>query len=123
MFKQIIIVKRKPGMSIDEFKHHYENVHGPLAAEKLPFLTGYRRNYLTPIPVDGFDEWAFNQQEYVVGYDAIIELEWENKEKYLESMAVVQGEAGEEFARDEEEFLDRSSMVCFFAETYETEFK
>ncbi|WP_321883361.1 EthD domain-containing protein [Paraburkholderia bannensis] len=36
------LFKRTPGMTPDEFEHHYKNVHGPIAAQ-LPGLKEYRQ--------------------------------------------------------------------------------
>ncbi|MFT5417340.1 MAG: hypothetical protein ACI915_003677, partial [Gammaproteobacteria bacterium] len=36
MFKVIILIKRKNGMSVEEFRNYYEAKHAPLGASKIP---------------------------------------------------------------------------------------
>ena len=43
MFKVIILLRKKEGMSDHDFAEHWANVHGPLA-KKLPGLRGYVQN-------------------------------------------------------------------------------
>jgi hypothetical protein len=38
MFKLIILAKRKPGISMDEFRHYYEEHHAVLAQKLSPPL-------------------------------------------------------------------------------------
>ena len=49
MFKLIIMAKRKPGMSMDEFRDYYEKRHAVLVRKITPMMRRYRRNYLTPL--------------------------------------------------------------------------
>ena len=45
--KVIVMLKRKPGLSPEEFRHKYETGHAPLAVKLFGHLwTEYRRNYL-----------------------------------------------------------------------------
>lgn len=39
----MFVFRRKPGMSLEEFRYHYEFTHGPLAT-KLPGLISYRQH-------------------------------------------------------------------------------
>ena len=45
MIKIMLLVSRKDGVSPEEFREHYENIHAPLAAKHLPYLARYVRNY------------------------------------------------------------------------------
>jgi len=36
MVKTIALIKRKPGLSREEFIRHYEEVHAPLALKHVP---------------------------------------------------------------------------------------
>ena len=49
MFKLIVTGKRKPGMSMDEFRQYYETRHAVLAQEITPRMRRYIRNYVTPV--------------------------------------------------------------------------
>ncbi|MFB9051329.1 EthD domain-containing protein [Sphingobium indicum] len=46
MFKLLVSMRRKPGMSLDEFIRYYEEKHAPLARRILPPIGVYRRNYI-----------------------------------------------------------------------------
>jgi hypothetical protein len=47
MIKYMFALKRKPGMSLEEFKDYYENHHAPLALGGSKFVK-YRRSYVIP---------------------------------------------------------------------------
>jgi uncharacterized protein (TIGR02118 family) len=48
MFKVIVLIARKAGLSREDFMHHYETVHVPLVRKLVPQLVEYRRNYVDP---------------------------------------------------------------------------
>ncbi|OGO04678.1 MAG: hypothetical protein A2Y91_06980, partial [Chloroflexi bacterium RBG_13_54_8] len=75
MIKAISIHKRKPGMSIEEFQKHYEEIHVPLGLKYFPALKGYRRNYVVHPP--GGRELDF---------DVITEYWYDSMEDYQAAM-------------------------------------
>ena len=54
MFKQVVLLKRRPGMTTEEFKHYYENYHSKLHERVgkgepfMPTAQRYVRRYITP---------------------------------------------------------------------------
>lgn len=47
MPKIVALLRKKPGISMEEFKEHYETSHAPLIlAQARPFIVGYTRSYL-----------------------------------------------------------------------------
>jgi hypothetical protein len=48
MIKAMETVKRKPGLSQEEFMRHYEEVHVPLIVKHIPTLKRYVRNHVIP---------------------------------------------------------------------------
>lgn len=52
MYKVIVLVSRKPGMSRADFQRHYETVHVPLVKTLVPALVEYRRNFFDPVEVE-----------------------------------------------------------------------
>ncbi|CAN5273255.1 hypothetical protein BH10PSE19_BH10PSE19_17060 [soil metagenome] len=69
MIKRFVILRRKPGMSVEEFRSYWENVHGPLIA-KIPGLIKYiqyhvRSERIDNIedPIDGIAELWFDSEE------------------------------------------------------------
>ncbi len=71
MFKLIALLKRKPGMSVEDFQYHWRHRHGPLMAGRAgvrryvqshALLQGYRKGELL---FDGIDEtWFDSAQAY-----------------------------------------------------------
>lgn len=98
-------MKRRPGMSKEEFRDYYENHHVPMALKYASGIKKYVRRYLDPQPRpetgDGED----------LGYDVITELWFEDEKifegtlKYL-STAVLPDEVIE----DEKQLFDRERM-------------
>ncbi|MFC1944067.1 EthD domain-containing protein [Chloroflexota bacterium] len=50
MIKTMILFKRKPDLSHEEFVRHYEEVHAPLGIKCLPNMKGYVRNHIITAP-------------------------------------------------------------------------
>ena len=100
MIKVMLFVKRKPGLTPDEFRARYENGHVPLAIIELPHLRRYQRNYakLSPdLPEPDFD--------------VVTEFWFDNKEGWKATVAhVLDPVAGKTLADDEAEFMDRATM-------------
>jgi uncharacterized protein (TIGR02118 family) len=49
MYKMMILLKRKPNMSMQDFIDYYETRHAPLSRKLLPEIREYRRNYVLNI--------------------------------------------------------------------------
>ncbi|MBL7501500.1 EthD domain-containing protein [Frankia sp. CNm7] len=49
MIKVIMLLKRKPGLSLAEFVEHYENVHVPLVEKLATRARRYERHFLHPM--------------------------------------------------------------------------
>ncbi len=75
-FSILLFMKRRPGMSMEEFRNYYENRHIPLCAKYMQGVAGYRRNYLTPQP---HAESGTNEE---LPYDVITELLFDDEETY-----------------------------------------
>lgn len=105
MEKLILFVKRKPGLTHDEFRAHYESNHAPLAWSNLrPWLVRYTRNFLAPLP---------GQPE--PPYDCVTEFWYTDRAALEDSISWTRSEPGQVLARDEENFMDRPSMRTFIA--------
>lgn len=103
--KLILFVKRKEGLTHEQFRAHYESTHAPLAWSSLhPGLVGYTRNFLSPLP---------GQPE--PPYDCVTEFWYEDRAALDASIAWARSEEGQILARDEENFMDRASMRTFIA--------
>ena len=113
MKKLILFVKRKPGLTHEQFRAHYENTHAPLAKSRLApqWLVRYERNFLTPMA---------GQPE--PPYDCVTEFWFADQAAMEASTAWARSEEGQVLARDEENFMDRASMRAFVADVAATKF-
>ncbi|MFC1943955.1 EthD domain-containing protein [Chloroflexota bacterium] len=105
MIKAITLVKRKPGMSMEEFVKHYEEVHAPLGMRIFPKMKRYVRNHVLVPP--GAEEPAF---------DCITEGWWESMDDVIAAMRFVRSNEGKVIRDDEEKFMDRGKMVSCIVE-------
>jgi uncharacterized protein (TIGR02118 family) len=109
--KLILFVKRKPGLTHQQFRDHYEAVHAPLAHSVLPHLVRYTRNFLAPLP---------GQPD--PPYDCVTEFWFADQAGLDATLAFARTEAGQVLPRDEENFMDRSSMRTFLADEVHSSF-
>lgn len=104
-YKILLFMKRKPGMSVEDFRDYYENQHVPLCLKHAKGMTRYLRRYIEPKPhpeTGPGDDFAF---------DVITELWFEDKKifngtlQYLTTTIMP-----DEITRDEQNLFDRSSF-------------
>ena len=108
MIKSMALIKRKPGLSREEFIQHYEEVHAPLALKHFPIFKRYVRNYVIPLP---------DAEE--LDFDCITEIwfdEIEGAMAVTEALGGYKTEIGRVFLDDEEKFMDRGSRVSFLVD-------
>jgi len=105
MVKAIALIKRKSGLSREDFRQHYEEVHAPLILKHSVGLKKYVRNHII-VPV-GAEEPDF---------DCITELWYDSVGDYKASIAVWSTKAGQVIRNDEDSFLDRSKLAFFLVE-------
>jgi uncharacterized protein (TIGR02118 family) len=72
MVKCFVALRRKKGMSEEDFRSHWKNIHAPLVA-KLPGIVKYTQHHVTSIPRQEYD----NTDEPI---DGIVETWWESQE-------------------------------------------
>jgi hypothetical protein len=107
MFKSVVLLKRKPGMSIEDFVSYYETYHRKLGEKFVPNAKKYVRRYLQALgnPVTG--------EMPELPYDVLTELWVENKADFNKAMALLsRPEVAAEIAADEDKLFDRSKN-CF----------
>lgn len=81
MIKFIVLLRRKPTTSPEQFRRYLEEVHGPMA-EELPGLRRYVRNFPAVDPRRSLPPW-----------DAVIELYWDDRQSMETAWASEQGRA------------------------------
>jgi uncharacterized protein (TIGR02118 family) len=105
MVKLITIVKRKPGITRDEFIHHWKHVHARLAMKDKSFWSRVRKyvqNYVTS--TDG--ERA--------AWDGVVEL-WFDNQAELDAAFAGQ-ETKEGLIADLDNFIDHTSIISVVTE-------
>ena len=106
--KVIAMLKRKSGLTDDEFVAYYETRHAPLILSIAPQIRDYRRNYLRQegaILADGATQPDF---------DVVTELWFDDKSAFDAAMAAFTAPANAaRIARDEENVFDRSRTMFF----------
>lgn len=110
MIKILVFNKRKDGVSMEEYRHHYETVHAPLAHSLFPTVKAYRRNYV--------DEDATARADTRRGvstasadFDSVAEVffdSWEAFEAFRDRSA--EPDVRAQVLADEEKFLDPSAI-------------
>ena len=83
MLKFMVVLFRRPDLTVDQFRRHLEEVHAPLA-RALPRLKKYRLNYAV----------ASAKRKHP-GWDAIVELYFESQETMEAAWASPQGAASD----------------------------
>ncbi len=110
MIKLVCFLRRKPGLSIDDFHHHWLEEHGPLIAgtpELARHIVRYEQNHRLP-------EDRERDAADAPGFDGVT-IQWlESMDRFRDF--VRDPLYAERIAPDEQRFLDRSSLVVFFTE-------
>jgi len=99
--KAIALLKRKPGISREEYIRHYEETHVPLIIKHSPGLVGYARNH---VMATGPDEPEF---------DTITELWYKDLDAFNASVKATRTEGEGAIPKDETSFLDMSKVKFF----------
>lgn len=115
MIKVVTTLKKKAGLSTEEFRAYYENNHR-LIGEK--YLSGYAvkyvRRYLEPMP--GADGVCHEPE-----YDVLLELWFPDQDTWQACAANLSTpEAAREIARDEEQLFDRSRKRSYVVKEVES---
>ncbi len=116
MFKVMILIKRKPGMSKEDFIAYYENNHAPLGSSKAPNMKRYMRHFLHPY---GNDVYAADPEP---PYDVATEIWFDDEADFQRFMAyLTEPETARIIGEDEEKLFDKSSIRFLIMEDYETD--
>ena len=101
MKKTIVLLTRKPGTSLEQFRRHYETVHAPGAIERIPALAraDYRRNFIESSEADNLPRPDFDVITEITFAD---DADYDAFRRSLEDPAVQAW-----IAQDEARFSDR----------------
>jgi hypothetical protein len=115
MVRWVVLLKRKPGMTKEEFRRHYETSHVALAKKYYGHLfLDYRRRYVQSGITVG--EAGLGEAPGVA-YDVVTSVALRDKaalDEFLRILAIP--EVHEAFVADEERFLDRPASRMMFVD-------
>ena len=104
MIKVITLLKRKPGLSLDEFYKYWREKHAPVALRDNPQMVKYVQNHGVIL--------SSGEQ----AYDGVAETWWPDMDTFRAAAAILQSEAGRAHLEDLERFVDLSQMVSIVTE-------
>jgi hypothetical protein len=105
MFKLLIFLKRRPGMSLEEFREYYESVHSKLGEKYSRGARRYVRRYLQPFPAP----LAPGSAE--LDFDVVTELWYDDRASLEKDLQFSdRPDIAREIEADEERVFDRSKI-------------
>lgn len=104
LVKAVWRMRRKPGVSLGEFRRHWIEIHGEIA-KKIPGVRRYVQSHV-------IDE-AYSYAE--PRWDGVAQLWWDSPEALTEALKTPEFK---EDMRDGEEFIDGKSISFFLAQEY-----
>lgn len=124
MFKIVLLIKRKEGMSHQEFRDYYETNHAPLAKRVMPGMSAYKRTFLQPLSdsQSSPDDFDLKQESTARDYDVVTEFFWDNADDFQSAVEFMNSDGAQVLVEDELKFMDRSSMTFFMGEEEVTDF-
>jgi hypothetical protein len=116
MIKMVTLLKRKPGMSMDEFINYYETKHSKIGEKYLsPHAMRYVRRYLRPLP-ESIIPIPMEQH-----YDVVMEIWFPDHAALAAAFAdLMKPEAQKEIIEDEIKLFDRSRIHVYLVEEHES---
>ena len=117
VIKLVIPMKRRPGMSIEEFREYYESNHRLIGEKYLKgYVTKYMRRFVNPLP-------DRNGELYDPEYDVILEIWYPDEETFKACGAhLSRPDIAAEIRADEEKLFDMRSMRSYLVDEVVSEF-
>lgn len=125
MYKLILMARKKPGMSHEDFVQYYNNNHIAFMHSILdPGAAKHRRNFVLRNAESGAENEAKGAPRAADEFDVITEVFYENRETAEETMkAYADPDIRRRAQEDEERFLEPGSIRVYVVEAYETVFR
>jgi hypothetical protein len=116
MIKMVTLLKRKPGMSMDEFINYYETKHSKIGEKYLSsHAVRYFRRYLRPLPESIIPT---PMEQY---YDVVMEIWFPDISALSATFEVLmKPEVQKEIIEDERKLFDRSKIHVYLVEEHES---
>lgn len=110
MFKLMIFIKRRPDLTLEQFREHYETAHVPLSLDNLPLMLRHARNYIRPA-----------KGEAEPPFDCVTECWFEDKAAAKATAELIASKLRPLIEADEARFMDRGSITHRIVEEHVTE--
>jgi uncharacterized protein (TIGR02118 family) len=104
LIKTIIIMKRKPGLSQEEFSKYWKEKHAPLVLKTIPGLIKYVQNHRVKL----------SDREPV--YDGVAELWYKDLDSFRFMSKWYRSDEGKILRDDEAKFMDTSNVISYICE-------
>ncbi|MEM9175815.1 MAG: EthD domain-containing protein [Myxococcota bacterium] len=101
MIRTLSLIKRRPDLSREAFRDHYETVHAPLA---LPYMDGLVRYVRYHLDAELLGE---------VRFDVLSAFWYRDAESTARLMAILASDEGKPILEDELTFMDKPANVFF----------
>ena len=115
MLKQVFLLKRRDGMSMEEFKHYYETHHAKFGEKMLTNARRYVRRYVKAQknPLTG--------EVIELDFDVVMEIWWDSKEDCIAAgKAAVESGINQLVWEDEEKLFNTHANRVFTVEEHDT---
>ncbi len=104
MLKVMALLKRKDGITFEEFSRYWRERHAPLVLKTLPGLRRYVQNH------------AMRLSKGHPPFDGVAEIWLDDLQSWRDMLGFMASEEGKVIREDEERFLDRGSIVFLLVE-------
>jgi len=118
MIKLIYVVRRRPELSVEQFRKYWLENHGPLVKSVARALRArrYVQSHTLDLP---FNAIAQQTRGSLGPYDGITEVWWDTVEDLAAALQSPEGsEANRLLTEDEGRFCDLANCSLFFAEEH-----
>lgn len=118
MIRLEFVLRRKAGMSREEFQQYWRDVHGPLVARHATTLGIHRYVQLHTLDDPINDALSEARGGMEPAYDGVAELWWEDEQMLAAEVSEASREAQQELLEDERKFIDLPNSPLWFAHEY-----
>jgi uncharacterized protein (TIGR02118 family) len=118
MIKLVFVLRRKPGLSREEFQRYWRDHHAQLLLERAETfgVKRYVQVHTVETPFDG----ALRSDRHGEPYDGVAELWWDSLEEFAAVMGSEDGQAaGRDMLADERNFIDLENSAIWLAEEHQ----
>ncbi len=119
MIKLVFCLRRRAGLSREQFQRYWRDTHGPLVRERGAALGARRYVQVHTLPGGTSAALASGRSVEEEEYDGVAELWWDSLEALAAAVATPEGQrAGAELLEDERRFIDLARSPIFLAEEH-----